>query len=153
MQFGFRKGSGGGHGRGAGRRGGAGQGRGQGFGLENCVCPTCGATVPHQRGIPCFQTTCPSCGIAMTRQFQGWNTPPLKQQPIVSAPATHIERPAPGGRPAPQVDPALCTGCGRCIPVCPVDVISMVDGKAVIDGANCNGCRVCVAACPESAII
>ncbi len=34
----------------------------------NCVCPNCGATVPHQRGIPCNTIKCPSCGAMMSRQ-------------------------------------------------------------------------------------
>jgi hypothetical protein len=62
---------------------GAGQGREVGFGAAGrsrrngnragagtggvCVCPHCGATLPHQRGVPCFQTTCPDCGAAMLR--------------------------------------------------------------------------------------
>jgi len=33
----------------------------------NCVCPSCGATVAHQRGTPCYQLKCPKCGAAMTR--------------------------------------------------------------------------------------
>ena len=35
----------------------------------NCICPKCGLVVPHQRGIPCFQTKCPQCSSPMTRQF------------------------------------------------------------------------------------
>jgi len=45
-------------------------GRGGGFAAGpagNCVCPSCGATVAHQRGVPCTQVKCPSCGAAMTR--------------------------------------------------------------------------------------
>ncbi|MBD3370210.1 hypothetical protein GF402_07605 [Candidatus Fermentibacteria bacterium] len=34
----------------------------------SCVCPKCGATVPHQRGVPCYQKTCPNCGTTMTRR-------------------------------------------------------------------------------------
>jgi len=34
----------------------------------NCICPRCGATIPHQRGIPCTQITCPQCGHTMVRQ-------------------------------------------------------------------------------------
>ncbi len=34
-----------------------------------CVCPKCGATVPHERGIPCSQVRCPECSAAMTRKI------------------------------------------------------------------------------------
>ncbi len=39
-------------------------------GLEGaaCVCPRCGKEVFHQRGIPCFQRTCPQCGQSMRRK-------------------------------------------------------------------------------------
>jgi len=33
----------------------------------NCVCPSCGATAPHKRGVPCYDMTCPKCGAKMTR--------------------------------------------------------------------------------------
>lgn len=33
-----------------------------------CVCPHCGNTVPHRRGIPCSQVLCSRCGHAMVRQ-------------------------------------------------------------------------------------
>jgi len=35
----------------------------------NCICPKCGFIMPHQQGIPCFQTRCPRCSSAMVRQF------------------------------------------------------------------------------------
>jgi hypothetical protein len=58
------------------RGGGAGRGRGGGSGRGgsrrgpggNCVCPQCGATSPHQRGVPCYQQECPKCGTKMTRK-------------------------------------------------------------------------------------
>jgi hypothetical protein len=34
----------------------------------SCVCPRCGRQEPHERGIPCAQKQCPTCGVAMTRQ-------------------------------------------------------------------------------------
>jgi len=34
----------------------------------NCVCPSCGKTAPHERGIPCSQIQCPKCGSPMLRQ-------------------------------------------------------------------------------------
>ncbi len=42
-----------------------------GFGLGpagECICPSCGARVPHQRGLPCYEQICPKCGQPMTRE-------------------------------------------------------------------------------------
>lgn len=47
--------------------GGGGRGRGLGLGGE-CVCPACGATVPHQAGQPCYQMNCAKCGARMIRK-------------------------------------------------------------------------------------
>ncbi|MCK5125509.1 MAG: hypothetical protein KAR42_04575 [candidate division Zixibacteria bacterium] len=44
-----------------------GQGRGLGPG-GNCVCPSCGATAPHSRGVPCSEAKCPQCGSPMVRE-------------------------------------------------------------------------------------
>jgi hypothetical protein len=48
-----------------------GRGRMGGFGLGpsgECVCPRCGYRTPHQRGVPCYDQTCPKCGSKMTRE-------------------------------------------------------------------------------------
>jgi len=60
------RGSGGGQGGSSiGRcRGGAGVGIGA---SDSCVCPACGAKIPHERGIPCMQVNCPQCGKPMVR--------------------------------------------------------------------------------------
>ena len=34
----------------------------------NCVCLGCGATKPHEPGIPCREERCPKCGKAMIRE-------------------------------------------------------------------------------------
>ena len=56
--------------------GGQGQGQGDGRGRMggrslgpggHCVCPSCGTRVPHQRGTPCNQRSCPKCGTKMIR--------------------------------------------------------------------------------------
>jgi len=57
-----------------GRGGGLGRGRGRqagGYGLGpggNCECPSCKATVPHKRGVPCYAEKCPKCNTQMIRQ-------------------------------------------------------------------------------------
>lgn len=47
-----------------GRPGGPGAGQGAGM-VDVCICPACGAKAPHERGIPCFQVSCPQCGKPM----------------------------------------------------------------------------------------
>ena len=64
-------GQGPGTGQGSGMGQGGGRGRMGGFALGaggNCVCPKCGKTVAHQRGVPCTGLKCPACGATMTRQ-------------------------------------------------------------------------------------
>lgn len=64
-------GSGPGTGRGTGREGmGAGRMRGTRAGAGPsgaCVCPSCGARMPHQAGTPCYDLSCPKCGVKMAR--------------------------------------------------------------------------------------
>lgn len=45
-----------------------------------------------------------------------------------------------------------CSGCGLCIDVCPVDAISLIDGRAVIDMSVCLECCSCLDTCPLGAI-
>ena len=45
-----------------------------------------------------------------------------------------------------------CVGCETCVPVCPVEAISMDGDVAVIDQDICTECETCVPECPVEAI-
>ncbi|HAW49428.1 TPA: electron transfer flavoprotein subunit alpha [bacterium] len=50
-----------------------------------------------------------------------------------------------------RVIPELCTGCGLCIPACPLGVVELISNVAVIK-EGCNICSICVSICPGEAI-
>lgn len=33
-----------------------------------CICPDCGYTMTHKRGVACYELTCPKCGAQMIRK-------------------------------------------------------------------------------------
>jgi len=45
-----------------------------------------------------------------------------------------------------------CSGCGKCISVCPFSAIRLKDKKAEIL-SNCNLCGACIEVCPQQAIL
>ena len=50
------------------------------------------------------------------------------------------------------IDSQKCTGCGRCITVCPSGTITLANGIAQVTGESSLNCGHCMAICPESAI-
>jgi NAD-dependent dihydropyrimidine dehydrogenase PreA subunit len=54
-----------------------------------------------------------------------------------------------------RVDEMTCSGCGECLPYCPVGAIELADGVAVADQEVCVECGVCTKAhsCPSDAMI
>jgi len=62
----------------------------------------------------------------------------------------------------PEIDDTQCTGCGKCVNVCPVEAMALVSAnnphfpnrkKAVLNPEFCLGCGVCVRVCPEKSIL
>lgn len=50
------------------------------------------------------------------------------------------------------IDREKCIGCCACVAVCPMDTISIENGKASITGHESLSCGHCVAACPVGAV-
>ncbi len=52
------------------------------------------------------------------------------------------------------INTTKCTGCNRCVDLCPGDLIRLNDEKKafICDSADCWDCMVCVKECPVQAI-
>ena len=51
-----------------------------------------------------------------------------------------------------EINEDECMGCEACVGACPVEAISMNEGKAVVDAGSCIDCGACVGECPSEAI-
>ncbi len=52
-----------------------------------------------------------------------------------------------------RLDSARCRGCGRCVDVCPHEVLALEEGRAVIrHSASCMECGACMRNCESGAI-
>ncbi|MDR1992152.1 MAG: 4Fe-4S dicluster domain-containing protein [Nitrososphaerota archaeon] len=52
-----------------------------------------------------------------------------------------------------QINPALCNGCGACIPKCAEGALQIINNKAqLIKDTYCDGLGACIGQCPQNAI-
>lgn len=106
-----------------------------------CICTKCGYSLPHTPGNPCRDNTCPVCHIPLIR---GNNLSNDINSVKNNSKTKTMD--------LPKVNPDICTGCGTCIDVCPMEAIILKDGKAYILEDKCANCRVCESECPVEAI-
>ena len=91
------------------------------------------------------------------RRGAGTDKPPAPLEPQgVSWEHPHMDGSTAPTPPRPQVS-ARCTGCGRCVAVCPPAVLSLqplvwLKRAALHDAAGCTGCGRCVPVCPFGAV-
>lgn len=61
----------------------------------------------------------------------------------------------------PKIETEKCTGCGKCVDICPVEAMTLISANdpknpkikiAKLEEDICLGCGLCVRACPTSAI-
>jgi ferredoxin len=85
------------------------------------------------------QHNCNCCGCAC------WNVGSIRRRKIPRdvLMATYFLR---------TTDEGLCTGCGECVDICPVQAVKLDGGLPVVDEAWCIGCGVCATVCATGAV-
>ena len=53
----------------------------------------------------------------------------------------------------PAIDESVCTGCGKCVEVCPPRALELRNKKVRVDEEFCEECGFCAAECPTEAIV
>lgn len=109
-----------------------------------CVCPSCGYTKQHEKGVACFSLLCPKCKSRMIRKDVLEKASDNQKQQIFKT--------SDNKNPYPKVNPDVCIACGKCIVICPFKAISIKNNVAFIDEGLCKKCRKCVPECPVDAI-
>ncbi|MEM0465635.1 MAG: DUF362 domain-containing protein [Candidatus Pacearchaeota archaeon] len=52
----------------------------------------------------------------------------------------------------PVINESRCISCGKCVSNCPVNAISLSNGRARINNVICIGCAMCIAVCEKGAV-
>jgi len=114
-----------------------------------CICPKCGYSILHSKGIPCSTITCPTCKTGLIRSEISETINKTISEEALNQ---ETQKPTPPTIIKPKVNPELCTGCGVCIDTCPNGAIILKDDKAFIEEDLCRNCKKCVRVCPSEAI-
>jgi Fe-S-cluster-containing hydrogenase component 2 len=85
------------------------------------------------------QHNCNCCGCAC------WNVGSIRRRKIPrdALMATYFLR---------VTDEDLCSGCGECADICPVQAVKLEGGMPVLEEAWCIGCGVCATVCATGAV-
>jgi NAD-dependent dihydropyrimidine dehydrogenase PreA subunit len=86
-----------------------------------------------------IQHNCNCCGCAC------WNVGSIRRRKIPRdvLMATYFIR---------ATDEDLCTACGECLEICPVQAVKLEGNVLVVDEDWCIGCGVCATVCPSGAV-
>ena len=116
------------------------------------------------------QTQCTRCGYGGCRPYAeaivagaaDINQCPPGGAATIAALAARLARPAQPLNPVhgtegpelvAQIDEAVCIGCAKCLPPCPVDaIVGAHKHLHTVLLALCTGCELCVAPCPVDCI-
>ena len=116
------------------------------------------------------QTQCTRCGYAGCRPYAealaagaagidqcppGGDATAAALAAVLGVPARPVS--AAFGREAPPrvavIDEAVCIGCAKCLPACPVDAIIGARRQLhTVVAAECTGCELCLPPCPVDCI-
>jgi len=50
------------------------------------------------------------------------------------------------------IDEDLCFGCGACIALCPLDILTLHQNMVYVDEKKCSHCELCIPSCPVAAL-
>jgi len=96
--------------------------------LQYCTCPQCGYTSSSLSLEACSEKSCPLCQTKLQPKSMG------------------------DDKIKPKIKAEQCIACAKCIHICPMGAIALVDSVAVINPVMCFGCRRCIPICPTQAI-
>ncbi len=77
--------------------------------------------------------SCCSCCCSGLRALKEYNVPTIIT-------GSHFE---------PVVDSETCNGCQKCLRVCPMEAITVIEKKVAIDYTRCIGCALCASRCDK----